>query len=201
MLEHFEIKSDSATLDRYATDASIFRIIPKGVFAPKSKEELHAFVRRCIEEKSSGQNQDLGITARAAGTCMSGGSLTDGYVIDFSAHLNKLVHFSPEKRQITVEPGMYYRDMEKITLEKGLILPSYPASRELCAVGGMVGNNAAGEKTFKYGKTDKYVESLEMICEDGNVYTFQKLSSSELQNVLENDTTYYGELHRHVLRN
>jgi len=76
---------------------------------------------------------------------------------------------------------VYYRDFEKATLEKGLILPSYPASRELCAMGGIVANNAGGERTLKYGKTEKYVEELDVVLSDGSIATFKGLDAVELE--------------------
>ena len=65
------------------------------------------------------------------------------------------------------EPGVFYRDFEKATMASGLILPSYPASREIAAMGGIVSNNSGGERTLKYGKTEKYVEELDVILSDG----------------------------------
>lgn len=200
MLEKFDIKRDDETLEKFSTDASIFRIIPTGVFAPKDKKSLVKFVNEVIKIKTDSPNEKISISSRSAGTCMSGGSLTADYVISFTDHLNKITKLDKKNKTIEVEPGMYYRDMERETLKKGLILPSYPASRELCAIGGMIGNNAAGEKTFKYGKTDKYIEEIEMICADGNIYNFKELSGPVLDHVLENDKTFYGDIHRAVYK-
>ena len=126
------------------------------------------------KQKGKKENSTISISSRAAGTCMSGGSLTSGYMISFTEHINNIISIdvkndaeNSNRHTIIVEPGLFYKDMEKETLKHGLILPSYPASRELCAIGGMVGNNGAGEKTIKYGKTEKYVEEIEMICADG----------------------------------
>ena len=198
MLEKFQLKKDKKTIETYSTDASIFRIVPSGVFAPRDKGELLEFVKEIIRLKKENPKSDISITGRAAGTCMSGGSLTDQYIISFTDHFNKIIKIDKEAKTVTLEPGVYYRDMEKETLKKGLILPSYPASRELCAIGGMIGNNAAGEKTFKYGKTDKYIEEIEMICADGNIYNFKELAGDQLNDVLENDKTFYGDIHRAV---
>ena len=68
------------------------------------------------------------------------------------------------------EPGVYYRDFEKETLKKGLILPSYPASRNLCAIGGMVSNNSGGELTLQYGKTNRYVRELDIVLRGRAVF-------------------------------
>lgn len=200
MLEKFDIKRDEKTLDKNSTDASIFRMIPSGVFAPKDKNELIKFVNEIIKLKKENPNEDLSVSSRSAGTCMSGGSLTDQYVISFTENLNNIIKIDKKNKTIELEPGVYYRDMERETLKSGLILPSYPASRELCAVGGMIGNNAAGEKTFKYGKTDKYIEEIEMICADGKTYNFKEISGPILDDVLQNDHTFYGDIHRAVYK-
>ena len=65
---------------------------------------------------------------------------------------------------------MYYRDFEKLTLARGLLLPSYPASKNICALGGMVANNSGGEKTLFYGKTADYVAALKVVLADGKEY-------------------------------
>ena len=68
----------------------------------------------------------------------------------------------------TAQPGVWYRDFEKESLKRNLLMPSYPASRELCAVGGMVANNAGGELTLRYGKT---YYRLKMAGVNGNKYS------------------------------
>ncbi len=200
MFEKFDLDKSEKTLESFSIDASIFRIRPSGVFAPKTKTELLEFVREAVLAKNANPDSNVSVSSRAAGTCMSGGSLTDQYIISFTEHLNKIIKIDKDNKTVTLEPGVFYRDMEKETIKKGLILPSYPASRELCAIGGMVGNNAAGEKTFKYGKTLNYVKEIEMVCADGNIYRFKEFAGDELQNILDNDKTLFGDLHRAVYR-
>ncbi len=89
---------------------------------------------------------------------------------------------------ITVQPGMFYRDFEKITAEKGLLLPSYPASKSICALGGMVANNSGGEKTLKYGKTENYVMELKVVLSDGNEYLIKPLTKAQLDLKIKEDT-------------
>lgn len=195
-----KISTSKDVLENKAVDASIFRIVPKGVLIPETRRDVLDFVRRVIGEKKRNPNSTISLTSRAAGTCMSGGSLTDEYMISFTEKLNKIIEVSKENKTVTVEPGCFYRDLEKETLKQNLIYPSYPASRELCAVGGIVGNNAAGEKTFKYGKTEDYIEEIGMICADGNNYRFREFAGLELDNLLQNDTTFFGDLHRKILQ-
>jgi len=119
--------------------------------------------------------------------------LNESIILDFTAHMNKVIEVGVD--YAITEPGAFYRDFEKETLKKGLLMPSYPASRELCAVGGMVANNAGGEKSLRYGKTENYVEELDVVLNDGNEYVFKALTVDELeQKKSQND--FEGEIYR-----
>ncbi len=77
---------------------------------------------------------------------------------------------------------MYYRDFEKATLAKNnQLLPSYPASRQIAAMGGILNNNSGGERTLEYGKTERYVEEVDVVLADGTATTFKALGPDELE--------------------
>src|SRR3989338_6014356 len=59
-------------------------------------------------------------------------------------------------------------------------MPSFPASREICTIGGMVANNAGGEKSLSYGKTINYVNSLNVVLADGEEHLLRPLNIHEL---------------------
>lgn len=158
-----EVEDSDEILSKYSHDASIFEVRPKFVIFPKDSEDVQNLVKWVNENKE--KHPDLSITARCAGTCMSGGAIGESIILDFTKYMNKLISF--DENFITVQPGMFYRDFEKITLEKGLILPCYTASKGLNAMGGMFGNNSAGEKTLKYGKTEDYILSSRVVFADG----------------------------------
>src|SRR3989344_8054206 len=129
-----EVMDDEETLSKYSRDASIFEVRPKLVLFPVDTEDVKNIVKWVGENKDKYKdpeiNQDwknLYITARCAGTDMSGGALGESIILDFPKHMNKLIRFDSDKNEITVQPGMFYRDFEKITLEKGLILPCFTA--------------------------------------------------------------------------
>lgn len=163
-----EVEYSKEVLAEYSRDASIFEVIPEVVVFPKDREDIKNLVKFVYAEKKKGRK--ISISARSAGTCMSGGSLTESIVVNFTRHLNLLVKVGEDF--VVVEPGLFYRDLEKVLDEKGMMLPSYPASKSLCALGGMISNNSGGEKTLAYGKTEKYVEEVKVILEDGEEYTF-----------------------------
>ena len=80
-----------------------------------------------------------------------------------------------------VLPGTFYRNFEKETLKQGLLMPCYPASKNLCTVGGMVANNGAGEKTLKYGQNKDFVKSLKVVLDDGEEYEISEMTKEQLE--------------------
>ncbi len=172
-----DVVDDERSLDEYSRDASIFTIKPKIVAFPKDVNDIKNLVKFTSREKL--EKLQISLTPRAAGTDMSGGPLTDSIVVSTTKYLNHVKEVG--LGYAITEPGVFYRDFDKLTREKGYILPSYPASRELCAVGGMVGNNSGGEKNLAYGETEHWVESLKMVLADGNEVEFGKLSFEELE--------------------
>ena len=190
-----EIKNDDETLKKFSRDASLLVVKPQVVLAPAGVEDIKKAVR--FVSKNKKDNPSLAITARAAGTCMSGGPLTESIVLDFLPHFQGVKSFNLEKKEVTVLPGTYYRDMEKETLKRGLILPCYTASKNMNTIGGMVGNNSAGEKTLYYGQMEKYINSLKIIFEDGNEYIVKPISKTELDKKIAK-TDFEGKIYKKI---
>ena len=166
-----DVFDDDATLAHYSTDYSLFAVKPRAVAYPKDREDIKQLVLFATKNKIS-------LTARSAGTDMTGGPLNEGIILDMTKFLNKLLEIGSDFA--VVEPGLYYRDFEKATLAKGLLFPPYPASKGLCAIGGIVANNSGGEKSLAYGKTAQWVSEVKMILRDGNEYAFHALTKPEL---------------------
>ena len=208
------------TLVKYSHDASLFEVRPKLVLFPKDREDVKNLVKWVNENKQ--RYSKLSITARCAGTDMSGGAIGESIILDFTRYMNRLVggplpldnFFTTGKKivakdflgnypivpsYITVEPGMFYRNFEKLTLAKKLILPCYTASKSLNAMGGMFGNNSAGERTLKYGKTEDYILETKVVFADGNEYVVKPLDRNELnEKISQND--FEGEVYRKIYK-
>src|SRR3989344_2495807 len=131
-----EVDDSVAVLNKNSRDASLFRVVPKVVVRPAHATDICALVDYVTAEKKKeedlstgrphGSKSGLSLTARAAGTDMSGGPLNDSIVVDMTAHLKK-----KKERGVggaVVERGMYFRDFAKETKKKDLQLPSYAAS-------------------------------------------------------------------------
>ncbi|MBY0111129.1 FAD-binding oxidoreductase [Patescibacteria group bacterium] len=186
-----EVTDDAAILTKFSRDTSVFERTPSLVVYPKDAEDVAALVKVVKAAKEKGEN--VSVTGRAAGTCMSGGPLTSSVVAVFTKFMNKVIEVGDD--YAITEPGVYYRDFEKETLKKNLLLPSYPASRELAAMGGIIANNSGGERTLEFGKTEKYVEELDVVLSDGSRTTFKALGPDELlQKKAEN--TFEGDIYR-----
>lgn len=172
-----EVSDDAEALAKTSRDTSLFTRTPKLIAYPKDADDVSALVREVARARSAGAGVSL--AARAGGTDMSGGPLTDGVVVSFTEHMNKVLAVGDG--YAVAEPGALYRDFEKATLAKGLILPSYPASREIAAMGGIVANNSAGERTLEYGQTERYVDELEVVLSDGSQCVFGPLNPEEVE--------------------
>ena len=188
-----DVVADEETLNRFSHDASIFEMKPAVVVFPRNTADIKALVSFVAKHKS--EEPTLSLAARSAGTCMSGGPLTNSISVVMTKYLDKIGDVTGNR--IIAEPGVYYRDFEKRTLEHNLILPSFPASREICAMGGMVNNNSGGEKNIQYGKTEKYVRRLWMVLADGNEYEFGPLTPEELEAKVSLPT-FEGEVYRKI---
>jgi len=186
-----EVLDDAKTLRAFSRDTSVFEVMPSTVVYPKDVQDVSNLVKAIHDRKKAGEA--VSVTARAAGTCMSGGSLTHSVVAVFTKYINKVLEVGSD--YAVTEPGVFYRDFEKETLKKNLILPSYPASRSIAAMGGIVNNNSGGERTLKYGKTERYVQEVEVVLSDGSVTTFKELTPDELIQK-KSEQTLEGDIYR-----
>ena len=188
-----ELIEDDASKEFYSHDASMFEMVPDLVVAPKNAEDIKKLVKFVNENKA--ENPNLSLTVRSGGTCMSGGAINDSIILDFSKHFTEI--FETTATSSHAQPGVYYRDFEKSTLANNALMPSYPASRDLCTIGGMVANNAGGEKSLQYGKTEDYVEELKVVLGDGNEYTLKALNKSELDKKMSQGD-YEGNIYKNL---
>tara|TARA_Y100000310_G_C20688913_1_gene820928 strand:+ start:80 stop:1723 length:1644 start_codon:yes stop_codon:yes gene_type:complete len=185
-----EVEDSPDVLLQYSRDASLFEVKPRVVVFPRDTDDVKALVRFVKEHPE----EKLSLTCRSGGTDITGGPLTESIVVDMQRHFNHILEIG--KNTAKVQPGVWYRDFEKETTKRNLLLPCYPASKNLCTLGGMVGNNAGGEKTLRYGKTEDYVTELKVVLADGEEYTIQPLSFQELQEKMRLEGFERGFYHK-----
>lgn len=188
-----EIDDTMATRQFYSHDASMFEIVPELVVFPKDVSDVEKLITLVGLEKK--RSPKLSVTARSAGTDMAGGAINDSIIVDFSKHFFKIKEVTSE--HAVTQPGVFYRDFEKQTLKHKALMPTYPASRDLASVGGMVANNSGGEKSLEYGKTKDFVRSLKVVLADGHEYLVKPLKGAELSAKLKLKN-FEGNIYRKV---
>lgn len=179
------VSSNKALLEEYSTDESIFSIRPQVVIMPSTKQDVEIVTR--VVARETKRFDSLSLTPRAAGTGLSGGSLTDSIVIDMK-ELNSMSEVTFKNKDyslITCEPGLMWRDMEKKLKRHGLYLPSYTSSKDICTVGGSIANNAAGPDSLRYGHCADWVESMDVVLRDGNTYTIKPLTYKQFKALIK----------------
>ena len=190
-----EVNDSDTVRELYSHDASLFELKPLIVVAPKNAKDVENIVTYVRDNKKA--KHDLYITPRSGGTCMSGGAIGESITLDFTKHFNRVLGVSATEGH--VQPGVYYRNFEPHTLKHGALMPSFPASRELCTVGGMVANNSGGELSLRYGKTINYVNELKVVFCDGNEYTVKPLAKIELDRKMRL-ASFEGDVYRRVFK-
>lgn len=181
------VSTKKELLDAYSTDESIFSIRPQVILQPKNRRDVE--IATAVVAEQTKRFSSLSLTPRAAGTGLGGGSLTDSIVIDVCAHLNHIGDIVEKKNKITFtcEPGAMWRDIEKKLKAHHAYLPPYPASKDICSIGGSIANNAAGPDSLRHGHCADWVESLDVVLHDGHTYTIKPLTYREFQHLIKQD--------------
>jgi len=141
-----EVRFDPLSRALYATDASIYQIMPTGVVVPKNRNDVVATVLACARH-------NVPITPRGAGTAIGGQAIGPGVILDCSKYLNRILEIDPEQRFAWVEPGVVLDELNIVLGQFGLQFAPDVATSNRATIGGMIGNNSAGAHSLVYGKT------------------------------------------------
>ncbi|MFI7699606.1 FAD-binding and (Fe-S)-binding domain-containing protein [Nonomuraea sp. NPDC049480] len=155
-----DVETDVGRRAQYAYDASNYRVPPLAVSFPRSAGDVRAVVRACHE-------LGIPVTARGGGTSMAGNAVGPGVVLDFSRHMRRVLDLDPRTRTARVEAGVVLDDLRALAAREGLTFGPDPSSHSRCTLGGMIGNDACGNRSVRHGRTSAHVESLEIVTADG----------------------------------
>ncbi|OAH12265.1 FAD-binding and (Fe-S)-binding domain-containing protein [Streptomyces jeddahensis] len=144
----------------YAYDASNYRVPPRAVVFPRSADDVVAVLRACRET-------GVPVTARGGGTSMAGNAVGPGLVLDFSRYMNRILDIDPSARTARVEAGVVLDTLRSATALHGLTFGPDPSSHSRCTLGGMIGNDACGNRSVRDGRTSGHIEALEIVTADG----------------------------------
>ncbi len=184
----------SADARRYfSTDASVLAMTPALVVYPRNENDVRKTARFTWQLAERGRV--IPITARGAGTDLSGAALGSGIILSFPAHMHKILEFDSKSGVVTVEAGINYAKLQQTLHTHDRFLPPYPASVEYSTIGGAVANNSSGEKTIKYGDTRDYTRALRVVLANGEVIQTRRLNKREFSKKL-GLATFEGEIYR-----
>ena len=152
----------NGTLGDYSSDASIYRVVPTVVARPFTKGDVIRLVRAALAV-------ELPVTARGAGTGISGAALGEGLIVDMGRYMNRIIDIDEQAQTATVEPGVVQSVLQAAVLPLGLRFGPDPGSADRCTIGGMIANNACGARALGYGRTSDNIVRLEVITGDGDL--------------------------------
>jgi D-lactate dehydrogenase (cytochrome) len=162
MVEPRRISWGESVLDLHSRDQSHHSASrPDVVIWPKGPEEVSKILMYCNQRR-------IPVTAWGAGSSLEGNPIPvkGGVVLDFS-EMNRILEIRPSDFQADVEPGVVYQDLNEGLRHLGLFFPPDPGAR--ATIGGMIGNNASGTRTVKFGSTKDYVLRLKVVLASGEI--------------------------------
>lgn len=162
-------KNDTLNQILYATDASVYRIVPDKVIFPKTEEAL---IEAVLTAKSNGTS----ITARTAGTSLAGQVVNKGIIADFSRYMTAIKGVDTKSSSVVVQPGVVRDELNNFLADYALFFGPNTSTSNRCMIGGMVGNNSSGTTSIKYGVTRDHVKKIRAVLSDGSVAEFESLT-------------------------
>lgn len=145
----------------WGTDAGFYRLVPKIVIRSSNEKEVSRILR-------AASKYDVPVTFRAAGTSLSGQSISDSVLVVAGKNWERY-KVSEDGKRITLEPGIIGSRVNAILKPYGHKFGPDPASIGSCMVGGIVMNNASGMSCGTHANSDKELESVRMVFADGSV--------------------------------
>jgi glycolate oxidase len=149
----------------YASDASVHRHLPDVVVRPNTTEEVQQVLRYANTHK-------IPVVPRGAGSGMSGQTvpIAGGIVLDMK-RMNQILEIRPEDVLCKVQPGVINDELNRVLKPYGFFFPPTPSSGMICTIGGMIGTNASGNRSVKYGATRDAVLGLKVVLANGELVT------------------------------
>ena len=155
-----EVLDDSWSRRVYSVDASNYEIEPTAVVCPADEHDVQHMCQYSFAKK-------IPITARGAGTGLLGQSLSEGMILDFTKHMDKITEIGED--YVMVQPGIVKGLLDKELKKRNKFLPPDPASSNYCTVGGMIADNSSGIHCLGYGSTIDFLDEIEIVYADGKI--------------------------------
>jgi FAD/FMN-containing dehydrogenase/Fe-S oxidoreductase len=157
-----ELASDNLTRQLYATDASLYQIVPQAVAFPGNARDASAIIQAAAQA-------GISVIPRGAGTGLSGGAVGDGLVIDFARYNRQIWDFNKERRTVRVGAGVVLDQLNEFLHPFKFRFGPDVATSSRATLGGMIANDSSGSHAPVYGTTGMHVNELQIVLADGKV--------------------------------
>lgn len=176
----------------YATDASVYRMLPIGVAFPLDENDLKTLI-------AFASKHGIGLIPRTAGTSLAGQCVGPGIVVDVSRYFNRILHLDLERQEVRVQPGVVRDELNTYLKPHGLFFGPNTSTSNRCMLGGMVGNNSSGTTSIRYGVTRDKVMAMRVILSDGSVVETSGLNREEFQQKMAGNT-FEAEIYKSIYK-
>jgi FAD/FMN-containing dehydrogenase/Fe-S oxidoreductase len=187
-----DVRFDTYSRLLYSTDASMYQVEPIGVVIPRHADDVQA-----VLEVANRRN--VPVLPRGGGTSLTGQTVNHAIVLDFSAHLNKVIEVNQEELWARVQPGLIQEELNQHLRPMGLLFGPDTSTANRATLGGMIGNNSGGSHSIAYGLTIEHVIELTALLADGSRAVFDRVTPQDFTEKTKRPGLE-GEIYRQVAR-
>ncbi len=164
-----EVHCDPAVRAIYASDASLFHVLPLAVVRPRHVDDISAVVGWAARE-------GVPVHARGAGSGLAGDAVGNGVVLDLSRFFRRILETGDGS--VRVQPGVTLRQLDDHLAASGRMLGIDPATAAVTTIGGMLGRNTSGSRFLRHGSMRNHVLAADWVAADGTQRTWGRGQSS-----------------------
>ena len=147
----------------HVSDASGFEGWADAFFAPATEAEVSALLK-------DASNQSIPVTVLGAGSGLTGARVAQGGWVLSLERFRKLEIGQGAAR---VGPAITLVELNQAAAAKGQFYAPDP-TENTASIGGTIGTNASGSRSFRYGSTRRHVLALRVAMADGTVREFRR---------------------------
>ena len=183
-----ELRFDPPARAIYATDASLYEIMPLGVVFPRDRDDVVVLAQYAAE-------RSIPLVPRGAGSGLAGSALGSGLIVDFSRFMRRVESIDGET--VRVQPGIVRDQLNRVLRQQGRYFPPDPSSTSVTTVGGMLAVDAAGSHSVRVGSMRDHVSSVELVtmggrrieCGNESLDVLQLAPPTALESAADDDVT------------
>jgi len=167
-----DVRFDAGSRLLYSTDASMYQMEPVGVVIPRDADDVRAAI------ELAGRHH-VAVLPRGGGTSLTGQTVNNALVLDFSRHLDRVLEVNTEELWARVQPGLVQDNLNHHVRPLRLLFGPDTSTSNRATLGGMLGNNSGGSHSIAYGLTVEHVIELTTLLADGSRVVFGEVTPGE----------------------